>query len=164
MERIEYRDVKDKATWQRGEWDQEPDKIQWKDDATGLPCLIVRGPHGALCGYVGVAPGHPLFGQGGDDLSVHGGVTYGSPCQENADEAKGICHKPGVGEPDHVYWFGFDTAHAGDFCPKFDKNLGAPTGWGENVAYRNIAYVESECRSLAQQLCSVPNGERGGEA
>jgi hypothetical protein len=155
MERIEYRDVKDKAKWQRGEWDREPDKIQWKDEATGLPCLIVRGPHGALCGYVGVAPDHPLFGKEDEDLRVHGGITYGAACQEGADESRAICHKPGAGEPDHVYWFGFDCAHAGDFCPKFDDNLGADTGWGEPVTYRNIAYVEGECRSLAKQITAV---------
>jgi hypothetical protein len=155
MERIEYRDVKDKTAWPRGVWDTEPDKIQWQDEATSLPCLIVRGPHGSLCGYVGVAESHPLYRKEGDDLDVHGGITFGSLCAEGADEAKGICHKPGAGEPDHVWWFGFDTAHAGDFCPKFDTNLGAPTGWGENVAYRDIAYVEGECRSLAKQLAAM---------
>jgi len=163
MERIEYRDVKDKSTWLRGVWDNEPDKIQWQDETTGLPCLIVRGPHGALCGYVGVAPGHPLFEQSGDDLDAHGGITYGATCQEGANESKGICHKPGAGEPDHVYWFGFDCAHAGDFCPKFDTNLGAPTGWGEPVTYRDIPYVEGQCRDLARQLVAVTNGIREGE-
>ena len=62
MERIEYRDVVDKSQWGDGPWQSEPDKIQWQDAATGLPCLIVRGPVGALCGYVGVPKTHPAYG------------------------------------------------------------------------------------------------------
>jgi hypothetical protein len=61
VETKEYRTI-DKTLWPRGEWDDEPDKMQWQDEATGLPCLIVRGPVGALCGYVGVPEGHPCFG------------------------------------------------------------------------------------------------------
>ena len=66
METIEYKTV-DKSNWERGEWDNEPDKKQWLDEATGLPCLIVRAPvTGSLCGYVGIAPEHPLFAIGYD--------------------------------------------------------------------------------------------------
>lgn len=61
MQRIEYR-TQDKSDWPRGPWDNEPDKIQWQDEVTGLPCLIVRGPVGALCGYVGVPKSHPAYG------------------------------------------------------------------------------------------------------
>ncbi len=43
MEKIEYRTV-DKTGWGEGPWQSEPDKRQWQDEATGLPCLIVRGP------------------------------------------------------------------------------------------------------------------------
>lgn len=64
MKTIEYTTI-DKSTWGPGPWQEEPDKIQYVDEATGLPCLIVRnGPTiGALCGYVGVLPGHPLHGK-----------------------------------------------------------------------------------------------------
>ena len=51
----------DRSQWSRGEWDDEPDKMQWSDGVTGLPCLIVRNDLGSLCGYVGVTEGHPLF-------------------------------------------------------------------------------------------------------
>lgn len=44
-----------------GEWDREPDKIEWTDKKTGLPCLIVRNRLGALCGYVGVGEKHPFY-------------------------------------------------------------------------------------------------------
>jgi hypothetical protein len=48
----------DKSKWPYAS--KEPDKVQWRDQVTGLTCLIVRvNPGGALCGYVGVPPGHP---------------------------------------------------------------------------------------------------------
>jgi hypothetical protein len=88
MERIEYRDIVGKQGWAPGEWHSEPDKIQWADEATGLPCLIVRGPVGALCGYVGVQPGHALHGKGYDDCDVeaHGGLTFAGGCTEISRE------------------------------------------------------------------------------
>jgi hypothetical protein len=46
-----------------GPWDNEPDKAQWIDEATGLDCLIVRNKMGSLCGYVGVASDHPWHGK-----------------------------------------------------------------------------------------------------
>ncbi|AMN41092.1 hypothetical protein [Rhodoplanes sp. Z2-YC6860] len=99
MERIEYRNVIDKTDWKRGPWNDEPDKIQWQDAETGLACLIVRGPVGALCGYVGVPAGHPFHGLdygscpqscGGDycdhrpesSLDAHGGITFASGCSD----------------------------------------------------------------------------------
>lgn len=187
MERIEYRGAIDKSDWAiRGEWDNEPDKVQWQDEATGLPCLIVRGPAGALCGYVGVPEGHPLHGVGysecpkgcGEDhcshspestINAHGGLTFADSCNPKAKEDRGICHKPAPGEPDHVWWFGFDCAHAGDFCPMFEgryytkSTLGMPTGWGTVVEYRNIAYVTEQCRGLAQQLAARMEITHDGE-
>jgi hypothetical protein len=41
------------------EWDNEPDRVEF--ESLGLPCLIVRNPFGALCGYVGVPEGHPWY-------------------------------------------------------------------------------------------------------
>lgn len=90
----------DRTDWPSGEWDREPDKMQWTDEATGLPCLIVRGPVGGLCGYVGVGPSHPWFrldySHGCPErcgkeycehtpssrLDVHGGVTFSDACHE----------------------------------------------------------------------------------
>lgn len=61
MQTKEYRTIdKSKFKSQLGAWMQEPDKVQFEDPETGLPCLIVRNQMGALCGYVGVGPGHPL--------------------------------------------------------------------------------------------------------
>jgi hypothetical protein len=69
MKTIEYRTL-DKSEWLVGPWLDEPDKIQWPDAATGLPCLMVRGPLGSWCGYVGVAEAHPLYQI---DYSAHKG-------------------------------------------------------------------------------------------
>jgi hypothetical protein len=154
MNDIEYRTV-DKSEWERGPWDNEPDKIQWTDEATGLPCLIVRGPSGALCGYAGVAEGHPLFGVDYNEFEadVHWGLTFSDHCQPHSDdESRGICHVPAPGEPDHVWWFGFDCAHSGDYCPAHSKRNEAIFKRRWDKRYQGIGYVRSHVRSLAQQL------------
>jgi len=83
MKTIVYENVVDKSEWPRGVWDHEPDKVQWQDEDTGLPCLIVRNPVGALCGYVGVPEGRPCHGKEYDtvDVECHGGLTFAGPCQ-----------------------------------------------------------------------------------
>lgn len=217
METSEHRDV-DKSGWGPGPWNDEPDKRQWQDEATGLPCLIVRSPVGALCGYVGVPPDHPAYGlsydgtpdkehrvyhkalrekmrgpllaQDGSDekheavrdaimetperpeivsgpgeciteIDVHGGLTYAAGCSGH------ICHVPAEGEPDNVWWFGFDCAHSGDLCPQMEmarkgfKHLmpslppeleAAMEKMDMRDVYRDAAYVAAECASLAKQL------------
>lgn len=73
---LEYR-TRDKSKWGQGPWQEEPDKAQWVDEATGLDCLIVRGPSGALCGYVGVPESHPWHGKD------YGACTAAEPCEES---------------------------------------------------------------------------------
>lgn len=165
METKEYRTV-DKSEWDRGEWDDEPDKLQWQDEATGLPCLIVRGPSGALCGYVGVAEGHPCFGVDYSDakpvtpledenyIDVHGGLTFSDFCADTDDESRHICHVPGPGEPDRVWWLGFDCAHACDVRPKSSK-WDRENGFDfhdPRSSYKSLAYVKAEVAKLARQL------------
>lgn len=183
--------VVDKADWVRGPWDTEPDKLQWRTEA-GLPGLIVRGGGGALCGYAAVTDTHPWYGRdysectahgfgctaAWDDqhtpesvIDVHGGLTYAAACGDR------ICHVPEPGEPDNVWWFGFDTAHADDFRPqdaKYARQMqesyhvlssrtdeGVPvhitsTITGRRFAhtdyYRDVAYVRAEVERLASQL------------
>lgn len=156
MERREYRTV-DKSTWPRGPWDNEPDKVQWQDEATGFPCLIVRNEVGALCGYVGISTQHPLYGKDYDDagLSIHGGLTFAASC-DHSDEATGICHVPAAGEPDNIWWFGFDCAHAFDRMPgieAIEAKLGETAIRG--CIYRDLAYVTAECQSLSKQLKEI---------
>lgn len=231
----------DKSAWGPGPWQSEPDKAQWVDEATGLPCLAVRNSGGAWCGYVGVLPGHPLHGvdysteveglaallerRKVDPIGatpsfatllacltgelhatpevvfrVHGGITFASRCQpytretwehwrerlrDRAAEAaqypqgdaaralheagaalddygrfvafaesRFICHIPAPGEPDDVWWFGFDCAHAGDASPAyraFSPSLAHGT-------YRDLMYVRSEVGQLAEQLAVFAPG------
>lgn len=144
--------TEDKSKWGPGEWQNEPDKKQWIDQETGLPCLIVRGPSGALCGYVGVDELHPHFeNEYSDvDVEVHGGLTFAGFCAKTDDPSKHICHMVEPGENDRVYWFGFDCAHAWDLSPsmnQYDFHRAR-----EEETYRNIHYVEQEVASLAKQL------------
>ena len=174
----------DKAEWGDGPWQSEPDKVQWKDEATGLACLAVRQSHsGHWCGYVGVPPGHPAHGLSYDDaynlfgdyesdtyLSVHGGLTYADSCAEGSEETS-VCHVPEPGEPEDVWWLGFDCAHSGDFLPAYHaryKDRGYPFSseaydhaaalaadtWRVNT-YRTLNYVRSEASRLAAQLAAV---------
>jgi hypothetical protein len=85
MQTIEYLS-RDKSTWGDGPWQNEPDKVQYPDPHTGLPCLIVRNPMGALCGYVGVPKDHPAYGRHYDqvDADVHGGLTFSGHCRDTS--------------------------------------------------------------------------------
>jgi hypothetical protein len=154
---LEWRTI-DKGGWPDGPWRDEPDKKQWRDPATGLACLVVRSEGtGALCGYVGLPPGHPLYGRDWDELNVgvHGGLTFADSCRPGADEGHGICHRPGPGEPDHVWWLGFDCSRARDLAPLLSP------GWSSarvELTYRDLAYVEGEVTRLAAQL-----GDGGGD-
>lgn len=195
METIEYK-TKDKSEWGHGEWQDEPDKVQWRDKATGLPCLIVRNHSGAWCGYVGLDETHPLHGKGYNDVSVdvHGGLTFAGFCRSHtADdyqkslqrmevsreeakkypvgaaarrlkewspvmndfdawkkqcEATYICHIPAPGEPERVWWLGFDCSHLDDVSPAYDHKY----EFDSESWYKDIGYVRSEVTKLAAQL------------
>lgn len=149
-----------KSEWGPGPWQNEPDREEWRH--AGLPCLIVRGPWGALCGYVGVPPEHPAHGIDGGTwagsaripVEVHGGLTYGAPCQVGGE----ICHVAREGEPE-PFWLGFDCAHSGDLMPgmvALERREGLSshrvTAAMWPVEYRDIAYVRAETNRLAEQL------------
>lgn len=149
MDTLTYK-TKDRSNWDSGPWDSEPDKVQWLDPETGLPCMIRRGGMGAWCGYVGVSEGHPAFKAEYDavDVEVHGGLTYAAFSENDADEASGICHVT----PDHkpVWWLGFDCNHAWDSTPE-------EMAWnrGPDCAYRTQRYVTEQTLSLAKQLAEM---------
>jgi hypothetical protein len=149
-----------KSEWGEGPWQSEPDRFEWRHEC-GYPLLAVRGPHGAWCGYVGLPPGHPWHGQGPWDLGVeaHGGLTYASPCDGE------ICHVAGPGEPDDVWWLGFDCSHAFDLAPETEAVLRkvSPTFRGSfGGHYWTLDEVKEEVRSLGDQLfaaASLPHGD-----
>lgn len=152
---VEYRTV-DKKDWGHGSWQDEPDKVSWTDEATGLPCLIVRSHStGALCGYVGVGPEHPFYGSDGDgNLDVHGDITYGAGCT-HGDQATSICHIPETGQSDDTWWLGFDCGHAWDLTPGLSPFFQNPSRSG---VYRDIGYVKAEIARLAKQIKEKANG------
>lgn len=147
MENKSY--VIDKSEWERGPWDEEPDRLEFTDPDTGLPCLIVRGPVGPLCGYVGVPAGHPWYGKDYDSIEpypdVHGGLTYSGKCHYP------ICHEA----DEEVWWVGFDCGHLGDYT---DMKIYAympeelRSRRHKQDVYRNIEYVKNEVARLAKQV------------
>lgn len=184
MQTIEYR-TNDKTGWGDGPWQDEPDKIQWLDEATGLPCLIVRNRVGALCGYVGVPRSHPAYGldygkvhdlfpdyDEDGALEVHGGLTFSNRCAHGPEEDS-ICHVVEPGEPDDVWWLGFDCAHGFDYCPAIWSGLREIEGpwqdepvynheealrsgeWAYHGLYKTAEYVKAEVEGLARQLTGL---------
>ena len=142
-----------KHEWGEGPWNNEPDREDFR--AHGLPCFVQRNNLGAWCGYVGVPPGHPMHGKdynATNDLDVHGGVTYSAAC------AHSICHIPEPGEPDAVWWFGFDCAHAFDVVPGLNRwrppereQFGSIVG----EHYRDLGFVRAETERLAAQVAGL---------
>lgn len=171
MTKIELTREKKLAKWGPGPWVDEPDHVEWRHN--GMPCIMHRQPSsGHWCGYVGVEPGHPWDARakpmddewGADpgyrsaehEASVHGGVTYGSSC----DEETGICHKPLPGEPVDVYWLGFDCAHAWDLRPQsYELARKDPIFFPSHEdVYRDAAYVKAETERLADQAIARRSG------
>lgn len=192
MKKIAYYNTQDKSDWGPGPWQTEPDKVQYTD-ITGLPALIVCSHIGSLCGYVGVPEVHPWHGVGyghpmtctheplhkscyecdgdfspGYSINVHGGITFSNFCTPEPNFARDICHMVEPGEPDHVWWFGFDCGHACDLSPAMLAGLvrcgmyrdlsEAMAAWGRRgqEIYRDIPYVVNEIHQMALQLLAVP--------
>jgi hypothetical protein len=136
-----------------GPWVDEPDRVEWRHE--GLPCLVRRVPVGVFCGYVAVPWPHPWYALAADDCpaSAHGGLNYSGECVGD------ICHVPRPGEPDRVWWLGFDCGHAGDRLPLIDRD------WQESDEsrrlfadwrYRGVEYVRREVCDLAEQVAAEP--------
>ena len=82
------------------EWETEPDREDFVH--AELPCLILRGPMKAICGYVGVPPSHPAYNKGyGDiDVDVHGGLTFAHLGGHTAIYKEPVV-KPSLAPPDY---------------------------------------------------------------
>ena len=129
-----------------GEWVEEPDQYGFVHK--GLKCFIRRqffyedeqGQGGYLCGYVELPEtfDRELI----DDLEVHGGITYRNKLENKEN-----------------FWVGFDCAHCDDLVPSIEifkknnyKNDRRFFPTFATLVYRNISYVENQCRSLADQI------------
>lgn len=151
---IEYCEMCAKNTtrdgWGPGPWDGEPNHLLFEH--AGLPCMLHRGPAGSWCGYVAVPPGHPAHGKDCDDVEAeaHGGLTYAGACSGH------ICHVPKPGEPDDVWWLGFDCAHAWDLSPALRAVTSRIYPQGiplhSDEVYRDMSYVREKVEGLAVQL------------
>jgi hypothetical protein len=110
--------------------------------------LAVRHPeYGHWCGYVGVHQGHELHGkryQDIEDIDVHGGLTYSNKCDPSEREGTGVCHVPGPGEDEDVWWFGFDCAHYNDLSPGLEHLLAQTTEMARARYEKLMAEVPSE--------------------
>lgn len=150
-----------------GPWDAEPDKLQWIDEDSGYDCLIVRAVHhGALCGYVGLPPGHPVYdleraairGRYGW-LTVHGGISFADHCQPGEPGA-GVCHRPEYGATDDPWWVGFSCGTFTDHFPVLFRGVDF-AAWPTQArpVYRDVEYVEEQVESLAYQLAWIARDE-----
>lgn len=160
MKTIEYTYRQDEhVEWGVGPWLNEVDKMQWTDEATGLPCLVVRNRRGAWCGYVCVDESHPLFNvdsmDADLDTDVHGGLTFSGFCAPD-DKEHGICHIVEPGENDRVWWFGFDCNHWNDYAPALEARMRKRDPDEEPLnqleQYKTIEYAKKEVRNLAKEL------------
>jgi hypothetical protein len=146
----------DKSEWRAGQ--HEPDRVEWR--YRGVPCLLRRSPmSGAWCGYAATSEGHPWFGN--VDLvecsvDVHGGVTFARMCEGD------ICHVPRPGEPDHVFWIGWDAGHAFDFSPKMEfelRSVRSPyadaSALFHGTIYCDKARAMIETEELAEQILAA---------
>jgi hypothetical protein len=136
-----------KEKWGDGPWQNEPDRLEWKYN--GFPCLLLRADMGDWCGYVAVPPGHAAYEKGYEDLdlSVHGGLTYAGHCQGH------ICHVPDPGEPDNVWWLGFDCGHYDDLVPGIQAlTPDISYTW---CKYKDVPYVKNQVNRLAIQLAAM---------
>lgn len=147
------REMIPKSEWGPGPWQEEPDRLEF--EYKGFHCLARRAEvSGAWCGYVAVPPGHPWFEKNYDEVEVyvHWGLTYAGHCNGP------ICHLPKPGEPDNVWWLGFDCAHCDDLMPGMNAQLrrhgGAGFDWG---VYRDLDYVRNEIKKLADQIAANKN-------
>jgi len=132
-----------------GSWHDEPDHVDFEHD--GLACILHR--NSSWCGYVAVPPGHPWHGkgydwEGGIDPDVHGGITYAGKCQG------AICQVAKPGEPDDVWWIGFDCNHHLDVS-MYDIAAGRTGVSSYGESYRDLAYVRWQTQKLAAQAKAV---------
>ena len=127
----------------------------------GYPAKILLTSMGHHCGYVMLPKNHPLYGVGyGEEhpclgLSHYHWETYHTPC--------GYYHVHGgityaAEHEDNTWAYGFDCAHSGDSPdmdwlkannPSLAKSMSGMAKYG---TFKDAAYVERECRSLATQL------------
>jgi len=141
----------DRSLWPPGPWDGEPDFREFRH--MGLPCIVCRGAMGGWCGYLGVPPGHVWHGKHQEEIDRSAAaefpyeLSYASPCSLL------ICHTPAPGEPEDVWWMGFDLQRAGDYTPDVAMMMQRVPGLTELMrdwVYPNERFAQEAVRVLAE--------------
>ncbi|UYY58023.1 hypothetical protein [Sphingomonas sp. S2-65] len=172
----------------RGPWNAEAEKVAWWDEMSGYGCIIRRSAkNGALAGFVGVGPDHPLFNfdqRAIESLGVriHGGVNYSWPCQESEPEWRSVCH---VGDAnrrgqvtarlertfnqpfrhDEMWWVGFSCDQPDDILPNDKRDYAVESaldGLSHRI-YRDEAFVYEQCVYLAAQFKAIADNRDPAE-
>lgn len=146
-----------------------------------FPYAIWENGLGFLCGYIGVPPGHPWYGQDMDDVEcdVHGGVTYTQGNIHGLHEAINLLHAkinenniidfyeqrlaeekelaglysnyPIDGARYDCWWLGFDCGHYMD-AARPGSYMDGMFNYG---TYRDRDYVFKEIEDMVQQAISA---------
>lgn len=134
----------------------------------GYDWLVTFNDMGFRCGYVAIAPDHPLYDRDmyeqEEILAVHGGVTF----YQQSHIAEQF-----LGHACQDKWIGFDAGHcndipdiekAGEYFPDlrevkkdflirtadmFEELLGFGT---PNNSIKDFAFMEFECKSIIDQI------------
>jgi len=170
-------------------WEREPTDLRFTDDATGLPCAMIR--HREMrtwCGYIGVLHTHPWHRLAyqtpvkapspliNRPVSIHELGAINVFCAAaSAKPEQGIwpidvlvrCHG-GITFSDVAYWenedraswwFGFDCSHGGDYIPALAANYGLANG-----VYRDAEYVQHCCAKAAADISLAAKAATRGAA
>lgn len=108
----------------------------------GLKCRILDGSFKNFNGYVAVPRSHPAWERDYDklDIQVHGGLTFGQQGVENDRQW----------DDPELWWFGFDTAHAGDKIYYSSGEISDSDGH-----YWTVEEVAEETENMARQFAEI---------
>jgi hypothetical protein len=131
-------------------WKDEPDFAYYTDKNTGLDYCINRSVElGFLCGYVIITKEEiELLVSIIDDFDVHGGVSF--------------CDELTFKYINSSFAIGFDCGHARDLAPfqfaeeyNFIYSKQSLKHKLKNDIYRDIKYVQNECKKLVAQVADL---------
>lgn len=88
--------------------------------------IIKHSKLGHLCGYLGVPKDHPWYGQDGNEIRVHGGISWSGD------------HIPNLEPEPNIWWLGFDCGHYGDVIPYMMLSI------DKDETFKDRAYVYNE--------------------